>query len=487
MHAAHSSFGLLVATFLLGATGCGGKTDSDQASNGKPVDTEVTPETGEIFLRNTNGTLDLVRVDLVSGARGRIADPLPVHVSESAVPMLWTSPDGSRAVVSVDAPDHHQSIFVLDRSADGTAHFRTLAENAMFSQPSEDASIVTFVTGESSHYLFHVVRYDGENVATIDAPGATDLNVYPALAAISPKGRWIVIRRSLDDLAAYAIPEHGPATGPAVPKTTRRLTPLCATSSAFIATAADRTAGPDAYWLAPSFDSLDVRGFLGTRSKITSRLNSSSCGFQVDGQSDAIRTVSRIDDESLSSGFTFDGKLGDLLDATSDHWLVMNGHYLSTALSLGSTKTSQTVATYVPLPTVRPVPAGYEAQRMVTVLTHSLGKDRQTIALRVRTDIAKPDAGPADAPTPFEETNELWVVEGGAALPTVRLAEGPWVDKTGWPKIPGNYLVSKDGNHLYWTNSDSEGHLRVTVRDLPKGDNERVLDGTLFTPTKPIL
>ena len=63
MYAAHSSFGLLVATFLssaalLGATGCGGKTDSDQASNGKPVDTEVTPETGELFLRNTNGTLD---------------------------------------------------------------------------------------------------------------------------------------------------------------------------------------------------------------------------------------------------------------------------------------------------------------------------------------------------------------------------------------------------------------------------------------------
>lgn len=471
----------LLATSLLGAAGCGAV---DSSAKNEDVSSEIAPVEGELFLRNSDGVLDLVRVDLATGARGRIGDVLPVEVGAKAFVMFSMSSDGSRVVVDVPSHDNLQTIFVLDRAADGSAHWRKLAEDAAFMQASDDASIVSYTTGSQGNYVLHLVRYDGETVADVTAPAPADLNVYPQLAAMSPRGRWAVVRRSLHDLVAYAIPEHGPASGPSFPSVQGELVPLCALPSTFLVTANDRTTGRDTYWFEPTFTSIDVAGFLGKRSTVSRRVNTNECAFQVDGEGEGIRTVSVIEDESLASGFSFDGSLGDLLDANDDHWLVGDRRYTSASLTLGSRKTGATVATYDPLPTVRPVPAGHEAQRAIEVLAHSLGPDRQAVVVRVRTDVANP-ATPAEHAAPLEESNELWVVEGGKAMPTVRLAEGPW-GEAGWPAIPRNYSFSKNGKHLYWTNSDSAGKLRVHVRDLPNGDGERVLDGTLFTATRPL-
>lgn len=473
----------LLAFSMVGGTGCGGETDSGGKTGSLPP--EFAPEPGEIFLRNRDGALDLVRVDLATGARGRIGQPLPVRISATAFVSFWMSAEGSRVVVSVPSHDNLETIFVLDRGADGATHWRTLADDAMFVLPSAHGNIVSYSTRSGGGYLLHLVRYDGESVAEVTAPSTSVNDVYPQVAAMSPAGNWVVVRRSLGDIAAYAIPERGRASGPSAPSVQRELVPLCALSSTFIASANDRGMGQDAYWFEPSFTSIEVAGFLGQRSKVASRLNTKECGFQVDGEENGLRSVSVIDNQSLSRGFRFDGRLGELLDANDEHWLVGDSHYASASLTLGSTKTSTTVATYTPLPPVRPVPAEREAQRMVTVFAHSLGAERQAVVAHVRTDHATPGAASNDYPTPHEESNELWVVEGGQARPTVRLAEGPYEAATGWPKLPRNYVFSKDGKHLYWTSSDA-GKLRVWVRDLPNGDGERVLDGTLFTATRPM-
>lgn len=446
--------------------GCGATTtDEEKATTLTPQG--PAPATGELMIRRSDTKLEVVRVDVATGTFGAISEPLPYEATTETFPILSKDAASGRIVVEVG-----KKIFAMDAHEGSLGTWRTLADDAFFVVPSADASLVSYSTNDEARNetTLHVVRYGGENVLDVTVP-SNPVDSYPK-PTLSPTGQWVLVSRALGQLEAYTIPAAGRA-GDAVPAPAQ-FNVVCTLPSTFMGyDPSVRTVGGGA-WFDARFQ--PVPGFVPKTSQVVASANEKRCLLQVD-VTQAKPSVFVFDDRAAVERFSFDAKLGDLVDVRGDTFLSKVPFSSGPSVAFGKTATSEVIAKYVPAPPIASAPANKRFDTQLSVGAHRLSGQRLSVVVEsqwsaVTTDNDSAGTG-VNAPVALDSYVEVFSVNADGSSPTtVRLATAPAADNHGLSRFA--YRFSHDGRAVYWM---ADGGLKV--RDVAGGD-ERTIAGDFF-------
>ena len=457
-------FILPVATIL---AGCG-----SSESAGSATKTDGPSSATELFVRRAAGGLEVVEVDLSTGAATSVAGVLPGTTGDGASVRQLTRA-GDRLIASTSSADTTDTYatFALDRASHSWRDLGIASYNPVY---SSDLGILV-EGGPQSQELpnkVRVVTYDGRTLFEAHGMPGADTR-YPRLEALSPAGSWFAMRSGSDAVDVREIDTDGTIGAlrqfpRQEPPDTLDITVSCALPTTMVF----EEQYPKATWVDRSLAPVASPAFSGDVGALPSTLLDSGrnrvCRYQVNPGD--VHDVYAFDDRSLTKVFSFPGKDAQL-------YAVGDGVHLRSADRPGFATLAKNdgtvIATYAPLQLSAPPSSDGLPTDSVTTVATSLASATKAAVFSVQHGVSSGD---------YEQTveldDELFIVAAdGTARPTLRLrsVRDPQAPNAAGFVVP-SYRFTADGSKLVYVLAN-----RIHVRAID-GDatQDRALDGAAF-------
>jgi hypothetical protein len=451
-----TSFALL-SILSLAAAGCG------SSATPSPGTTDPSSPDTELFVRRGAAGLEVVEVDLESGAATPVAGAIPGTGSADAVVRQITRA-GDRLLVSTSitgALDSYAT-YALDRAGSTWRDLHVTSYNPVY---SADLGLIV-EGGPQSQTLPNRVRlvtYDGRTLfEVVGQPGAD--RRYPRLEALSPAGTWFAVRSGPEAIDVREIADGVPP-GPvrqlpkAEPPDTYTTTIACALPTTMIV----ESQAPKTSWVDRTLAPVDAQGFSADSNTLPYELSQSGrkrvCSYQV--STGEAHDVYAFGDRSLTKLFSFAGKDTRLLAVGPEV------HLRSAALPGLATlarNDGPELTTYTPLPEAPSSLAGTamdSAHPSVHPLATSLSAANKALVFSVQYDKSS-----GDYVQTTEIDEDLVIVNAdGSVRPTLRLRaeRDPSARNAAGFTVP-TYRFTRDGKKLVYV-KDGRIHVRAIDGD----------------------
>ncbi len=450
---------------LFATAACGGHVDS--LGDPGPLGPKASPN-HLLFLQvdpqGTGGVERLVDVDLDAASVTPFSTPIPGTTASDKVEI---SRSGDR-LLAVVAGTTESSAFAFDAQPGGLGTWREIARaKSLVMRASQDLRLLGFYAGAGQGPgTMRVVTYAGTTVVDgTRAPTGSGGVEFPRIEALSPAGRWAVVRMNKQEIELHEVSEQGVVGAVhtlARPEADGEISPSvrCGLPTSLIL----EGDFPAATWVDTTLAPIDVPGFLGSSQAVPVADWGSPCVFQ-DQETNGHHTLSSLLDRKVEPLFDYSGDA--LLMLTDNAYLQIDT--ASRSAKLVARSGGATLATYTPTPGSVAPPSYGTPQADISLTLASGTHDPHAFVWTVQRY-----AVDGDAMQSLELDTELWVV--GQKTPH-RLYTADETDTT-TVALPPAYRFTGDGSRLVWIEA---GKVHVLSVD---SSQEKTLDPTGFVDGK---